>query len=561
MRIGAAMLSGLGLMLTAGPSLALEPRDHPNANLLPRPDFAPDTAAAPFELPPVPGAAPWRSLATGPVLRAVRFRGNRFIGTRELEQVAAPWMGHPAALVELESLRLELTRHCIARGFINSGALLLEPALTPEGEALFEIVEGRLSELRISGLERLDPRYLEGRLRPDPEAPLDADALRERFQRLLDDPLFARLNARLEPGVARGQAILHVDAVRARAWDLTLLANNYRPPAIGEAVAGAQAVLRNLTGRGDQLEVQAQKPWQRTDAQRVGVAWRLPVNFQGSWVSLQADEGEAFVVEAPLVDLGIRSRIQSWELGAGHALVDGLRHRFAFGASLQGRVNRTWLDGQPFSFVAGEPDGVTRATTARLWQEATWRTERQVVALRSTLAGTRNNLRTIPGLPSAPQADDAYVFWLAQGQWVRKLTAGGTLLNLRFAAQFATQRMLSLDGLSLGGVNTVRGFRENQLIRDAGAVATVELDIPVWGLSGEKRGLSVLPFIDAARGRNVSEAPDTLSSAGLALRWRLGGGVTLDAAWAKRLARPSNIGLGEGSLQDSGVHLQLAWRL
>ena len=53
----------------------------------------------------------------------------------------------------------------------------------------FQIVEGRLLELRIKGQQDLNPRYLETRLRAADEV-LNMNLLRERFQLLLQDPLF-----------------------------------------------------------------------------------------------------------------------------------------------------------------------------------------------------------------------------------------------------------------------------------------------------------------------------------------------------------------------------------
>ena len=73
----------------------------------------------------------------------------------------------------------QLTRHYVERGYVNSGARL-DPAGVQAGVLGVQIVEGRLSALRFSGLGRLDERYLVSRLWPDPQEPLQLDALRHR---------------------------------------------------------------------------------------------------------------------------------------------------------------------------------------------------------------------------------------------------------------------------------------------------------------------------------------------------------------------------------------------
>ena len=53
-------------------------------------------------------------------------------------------------------------------------------------------------------------------------------------QRLLDDPLFTRINSRIVPGDQLGEATLDMDVERARPYALSVALNNYRPPSIDE---------------------------------------------------------------------------------------------------------------------------------------------------------------------------------------------------------------------------------------------------------------------------------------------------------------------------------------
>jgi hemolysin activation/secretion protein len=55
-----------------------------------------------------------------------------------------------------------------------------------------------------------------------------------------------------------------------------------------------------------------------------------------------------------------------------------------------------------------------------------------------------------------------------------------TLLITRFDGQLAEDSLLPMEKISLGGVQTVRGFRSNTLVRDSGLSASAEIRVPVF---------------------------------------------------------------------------------
>ncbi len=526
---------------------------------LPRPGFVPAPPSGLFTLPPVPqpGALP-AGPAAGMGLQRVEIGGNTVVPTADLQAAAAPYLGRAVDDEALERLRQQLTRVYVERGYVNSG-LLLRGVDAAQGVARFEVVEGRLSGVEVAGLGRLHDDYLRAQLlRPD-DGPLNLDLLRERFQLLLGDPLFTRLNARLVPGAEPGQAVLVVEAERARPWDLTLFANNHRPVSTGAAAAGVSGTVRNLTGRGDALDATLQSPLEHGSDWRTTLAWRMPLGHRGTQLHLGYDHGDSSLVQAPVRALDIQSRLTSREIGLSQTLHETLAHRFAIGASRVWRDNRTTLLGEPFSFVVGEPTGETRERLWRFWQEGVLRSEVQVLALRSTFTWGRNNVQAVPDLPVAGAFPSSFRTWLGQAQYVRQLRSDGTQLVVRGSVQRSGQRLLALDGMAVGGVATVRGYRENQIVRDQGHVLSVELEWPV--LRDAERGLRVVlvPFVDHGRGRNHGERATTLKSAGLATRvtWNR---LSVDLTLARRLGQPAETRDQGSNLQDQGVHLQVAYR-
>lgn len=494
-------------------------------------------------------------------IERLQITGNQVLPTPLLEAVAAPWLGKALDEAELEDLRQALTRAYIERGFVNSG-VLLEAQQDAPGVLRLRAVEGRLVGVQLRGLQGLSPTYLQARLQQG--GVLNMELLREQFQLLLNDPLFRRVQARLLPGEVAGEAVLDVEVERARPWQLSSFVNNYRPVSVGEWALGLRGQVSNLSGQGDHLDASLQIPLQHSRGAQQGatsLAWRLPLGAMAlprtQWL-IGAEQSDAAVVEQPVRQLGIESRVRSVDTGFAHTLWETPAERAGLGLQLQWRQQQSWLLGEPFSFTPGSADGRVRERVLRFWQEAQWRSTQQLVALRSTLSLGRSNVQDqllLPGVDPGPAPN--FLFWTGQAQWLRPVGDAGTQLSLRLNAQWARDRMLAIDGLSAGGVRSVRGHRENALVRDEGAVASIELEHPLRLQAERWQGLSLnlLAFYEHARLRNRGQAWATLASVGLGVQasWR---DWQLELSAAHRLQSADSAPKGS-ALQDQGVHLQI----
>ena len=92
-------------------------------------------------------------------------------------------------------------------------------------------------------------------------------------------------------------------------------------------------------------------------------------------------------------------------------------------------------------------------------------------------------------------------------------------LVLRGAVQLASSPLLSTEQFAVGGFDTVRGYRENQLVRDQGFAAGAELRIPVLRNHADEDVLSVVPFVNVGYGSDISGTfgSTSLSSVGVGL--------------------------------------------
>lgn len=163
----------------------------------------------------------------------------------------------------------------------------------------------------------------------------------------------------------------------------------------------------------------------------------------------------------------------------------------------------------------------------------------------------------------SPLPDGRFFAWLGQAQWVRRLDLRDSEIRFRADLQLANNPLLPLEQLAVGGRYSVRGYRQNQLVRDNGVIAQLEARVPVVGERRWAEYVQVVPFVDYSRAWNTrlpTPEPQTLASIGLGLRW----GVTVPPPVAVRpefevyWGVPLNhVKAPGGSLQDLGLTLQL----
>jgi len=509
-----------------------------------------------LELPPAPRVPD--AIAGGPafLLRGVAFRGNTVFSDDELMEVAEPFLGREVGLADLEELRYRLTRRYTDGGYVNSGAILEAGQRVDDGVVDFTVVEGRLSEIRVSGNGRLRPGYVTSRLWPDTEAPFNTNLLQERFLLLLQDPLIQRMDGGIRPGADPGEAVLDMNVVRERPYGLTVAGDNRRPPSTGSLGGMATAWLRNLTGYGDFLDVSYGAS---EGASEVDAGWSFLLNSRDTRLSARYSYSENSVVEEPLKSIDIESESESFDVTLVHPFYRTLRHNLEMGAVLSLRESKTFLLGTPFSFSAGDENGKSRVTVLRLVQSYVDRTTDHALALRSTFSIGLDLLDATVHGGGVP--DGKYFAWLGQAQYAHRLGEKLGSLVLRGDAQLASDRLLTLEQFALGGATTVRGYRENELVRDNGFDVSAEWRYPLWRASsegGSDKLLQAACFMDFGSAWNKGEDPwdNRLHSAGLGLLWE---SKWLDAQfyWAYDIeeAPPRQ----DYDLQDDGIHFRVVF--
>jgi hemolysin activation/secretion protein len=158
--------------------------------------------------------------------------------------------------------------------------------------------------------------------------------------------------------------------------------------------------------------------------------------------------------------------------------------------------------------------------------------------------------------------DGRFVAWLGQFRLLRRLTDWGLQGLTRLDVQLASAPLLPLEQIAVGGRYSVRGYRENQLVRDNAIIGSVEARVPVVRTVSWADVVELASFVDVGTAWNtqlVTLEPRTLYSIGLGVRWALTLAAPLplrsefELYWGVPLKHIKTQG---GNLQDHGLHLQ-----
>ncbi|WP_339376507.1 ShlB/FhaC/HecB family hemolysin secretion/activation protein [Calothrix sp. NIES-2098] len=469
----------------------------------------------------------------------------------EIDRLVKKYENRQVTFEDLISLRSEIIKLYIDNGYVTSGAFLPNNQDLSDGTVEIQVVEGELERIEIIGLHRLHQAYVLNRLGNATKTPLNRQRLEEGLQLLQIDPLIEKVNAELTAGSTAGRNILQLRLKEAPVFHAGIIIDNNQSPSIGSIQGRVFVSHDNLLGFGDRLTAE----YGRTEGLDLyDFSYTFPLLPRNGTLNLRYSNNDSNIVEAPFQNLGIRSESETFSVGLRQPIVQSPATEFAIGLGLDVRRSQTFLlNDIPFSFSEGPEDGKSRVTAIRFYQDWVNRTATRVLAARSQFSfgidafdATINNTGT----------DGRFFSWLGQFQWVQQLSPRALLLT-RINAQFTPDSLLSLERFSIGGVDTVRGYRQNQLVSDNGVVASVELRLP---LTANPRTLQITPFFDIGTGWNNLDAnpdPSPIAGLGLGMQWQVNRSLEVRLDYGIPLIGVRNKG---DSLQDNGLYFSLQYQ-
>jgi hemolysin activation/secretion protein len=533
----------------------------------------PDTQLRPpqkkpkFSLPPI-NTAPDKNQRLSSTfkifVKKIQLIGNTAFTEKELQEITSHYENRTITNEELQTLRHQLTRYYIDHGYINSGVTLPDQDIN-NGIIQLQVIEGELSNLNITGNGWLKSSYIDNRMRQSFTPPLNIKNIQDRLLLLQQDPLIDRVNAELRPGLKPGESNMNLHVTEAKPYQAGIVAANNISPSIGGISGNFWLTHRNLTGYGDALFFSYSVAEGLDD---FSGSYSIPFTAEDTRLKLYYQNSESDVIENPIENANIHSRSETYGISLSQPFLRTPEQALTLSLAFEHRRSKTFFNNSPFSFAEGVPEqgddkGESKISVLRFSQDWLHRSQAQVIAARSTfnlgfdVLGATNN--------SGDKPDGQFFSWLGQFQWVRLLPLFDSQLLFRADAQLANESLLPLEKFSVGGMHSVRGYRENQLVRDNGAVTSLEWRVPIFrlpipGLSKtiNDGSLQIATFADFGWSENQdlpTLGPRTIGSWGLGLRWDPSPIIHTEFYWGVPFRS-----IKEGTkhdIQDYGIHFQV----
>ena len=517
-----------------------------------------------------------QTLPLSMTLTTIEIRGNTVLDHAEIGPVTQRYVGRSITDADLQALRDELTLLYVAKGYLSSGVYVPDQRVT-DGRLMLQAVEGQLDEVRIAGNPRVQKALVARRIQEQLSTPLNVNELRDAIQLLQRNSTIKRVDANLQPGARPGSSVLNVSLDELPPRTAYVQVDNHRSESVGAERVTVGFVHQNLLGREDQLSLDVGF----SDGTTAGsFGYSTPIGIADTAVRAYYIRDNVDVVESTFESLDIETTTDTYGIALDVPFQRSLDTSFGMTLGFEVKRSESELLGVPFSLSPGAVDGESNVSVALVGLDWLSRSDGQVIALRGVV---RRGLDVLDATESertrfdVSDIDGTFTTFIVQGQLVRRLTdtLQGTVRTL---AQLSQDPLLGIEKLAIGGVNTVRGYRENLLVRDNGVAASVELSWQPFLHSSSRlaSSLSLVPFIDYGRSwdeddvdltSNVTDTDeaDYIVGAGIGLRWQPVSGLRVDVYWGDDVDNSFENGSDprDGSedhgLQDDGIHFSIEY--
>lgn len=435
-------------------------------------------------------------------IQEIKIDGSTVFTPEELQEIVAAYIGKEVNSLVLREIRKVLTREYVERGYLTSGAYLPPQDLT-DGSIEIKIIEGKLSEVQILGLERVPREYLLDRL--PLTSPLNVSELEAALDLLRINPLFEDLKADLREGGALGASILKIDVTEAPNYSVNLQFDNYESPAIGEYQGTVGFYANNFLGYADALDL-GYSFTEGTD--KVRINYQFPLDSKGATISIGYSNGDNRIVER-FEELKIRAESEKIALSIVKPLIYTAKETFSLSFDFDILNTATFiLDDIPFSFSEGAREGETKVAALRFGQQWVSRSPERIFALDSRFS---ISLGILGATDNESGLDGQFFAWQGRFQYLEKLE-DRFILSFRSNLQLSGDDLLTIEQFDGGGINSVRGYRSNQIFGDSGFTSTLEVNYrPTdW--------LTLSPFVDFGTLIDGDLETNTIASLGLSLK-------------------------------------------
>lgn len=406
-------------------------------------------------------------------VKRIEVTHSDILSEEEVRSVVGPLEGREVSLQEIFDAVAAINALYKSKNFIASKAIL-PPQKVEQGVVRIRLIEGRIGKIVVENNLSTDEVFITQRLDSAPGELVEIDQLEKDlfYFNTVDD---VQLRAVLKPGEVAGTTDYVIQAIEPDRYDNYFFVDNAGTRDVGRERLGFNFTDRSLTGKRDVLSLGG---YIAEGTRSAYLSYNRPVSRKGTRLSFSADYSDTEIKSGALEPLNVTGESYNIGVFVSHPVI------------VSKNVLLNGLGGFNIKRSTTDFDDVrlfdTKVRTASLGFDAqsfhvdgSWYMRHLITAARDEWGDT-----------------ESFVRYNGEGSWLH-IFPGNTTLLLRGRAQLANEDLLpASEQFQVGGMYSVRGYREGLLIGDDGYFISAEYNFPLAS-DGEPSGN---PFADRWRG-------------------------------------------------------------
>lgn len=485
-------------------------------------------------------------------IKRIKVTGSSVFSSQELSQIIQSLEGKNIKISELKKLAKTITNKYLELGYITSRAIVPQQEIR-EGIVEIKIIEGSIANIQIEGNNRLRESYIKDRLELGTETPVRVDNLEGQLQLLRSNQTINNIEANIQPAEGEGASSLVVKVDEASPWLYGAELNNYGTVATGAEKLGLSLGYQNLTGNSDTLSFGFTQAL-GANSQSYNASYSLPLNAKDGTLQLRTNINRNEIVSEDFEDLNLEGDSELYEVSFRQPLTRTLQKELALSVGFSFQESRDFFNGVRLNQT-------NRTSVIKFGQDYTKRDVKGVWAFRSQFSlgfdGSEEDEDVL--LAGGELPDDVFVSWLGQTQRLQRLGANN-LLIMQADVQLTPNRLSPSEQFVIGGVQSVRGYRQNARLGENGLRLSVEDRITLIKNKADQPLFQIAPFADLGIvGGDSTEDTDNnfLAGIGLGLISEPIKGLSLRLDYAPPLIDLDDKG---SNIQEDGLYFRLGYR-
>lgn len=449
-------------------------------------------------------------------LNRVDMPASSVLKSEDIEAIAQEYVGKEVSIEDLYALVAKINKLYDAKGYLTCRAYLA-PQTIHDGVVRIELIEGKTGEVKLQGNATTKDYYIRDRVSLKEGKVANVNELNRdllRFNATND----VQLRIAMKAGTAAGTTDYVITAVEPQKEVFGIMADNAGYKTSGLYRSGIYWQDRSLTGNRDSLFLstlfsQGTKSFAGT--------YTVPIDHQGSKAGLSYSTNSVHITDGALEPLQVRGHSYAYDLFLTTPVKTTETVKSEIGLDYNYQSSHTSFYGMPWVN--------DRLHSFQIFYD-------QIDYGRSTIWYQKHGYRfgRYTNIEDTSRTYGKYELTTLFQKHFRH----GQSWNLRVDGQLSsTQYLPSAEMFYLGGMYSVRGYKESLIGGDGGFLASAEYNWPI----AKNHQVNVYVFLDSGRVWGRSAFRDrNLVGTGFGIKGNLGNHLYFNTALAFPLIRTIN---------------------